>query len=138
MTDKNCITMWNVVHWSSLFDGVSLSEAAVSVPVAEPKQEASQFILDEDTQSDVEEDEDQADSDYDPFEEADEESDKEDQIYENGIPLRTAVHPEEERQFLVDEKCGICGSPCMSLLNFTRGTMVGTRSQCTCGHVCEW
>lgn len=64
---------------------------------------------------------------------------------ENGIPLRTAVHQEEERQFLVAEsclaklleKCGICGSPCMSSLNFTRGTMVGTRSQLTCGHVCE-
>lgn len=146
MTDKNCVTVSKGVQCSSLFDGVSLREAAGLVQLAEPKQEANQFILDEDTQSDVEEDEDQADSDYDPFEEEDEESDEEDQVYENGIPLRTAVHPEEERQFLVAEsclaklleKCGICGSPCMSSLNFTRGTMVGTRSQCTCGHVCEW
>lgn len=146
MTDKNCITASKSVQCSSLSDGVSLREAAGLVPLAEPKQEANQYILDEDTHSDDEEDEDHADSDYDPFDEEDEESDEEDEVYENGIPLRTAVHPEEERQFLVAEsclaklleKCGICGSPCMSSLNFKRGTMVGTRSQCTSGHVCEW
>lgn len=127
------------VQCSSLSDGVSLREAAGLVPLAEPKQEANQYILDVDD----EEDEDHADFDYDPFDEKDEEIDEEDKVFENGIPLRTAVHQEEERQFLVAksclakllEKCGICGSPCMSSLNFTRGTMVGTRSQCTCGHV---
>lgn len=118
MTDKNCITASKSVQCSSLSDGVSLREAAGLVPLAEPKQEANQYILDEDTHSDDEEDEDHADSDYDPFDEEDEESDEEDEVYENGIPLRTAVHPEEERQFLVAEsclaklleKCGICGS----------------------------
>lgn len=71
MTDKNCITVSKGVQCSSLFDGVLLRETAGLVPLAEPKQEANQFILDEDTQSDVEEDEDQADSDYDPFDEED-------------------------------------------------------------------
>lgn len=41
MTDKNCITVSKGVQCSSLFDGVSLREAAGLVPLAEPKQEAN-------------------------------------------------------------------------------------------------
>lgn len=52
MTDKNCITVSKGVQCSSLFDGVSLREAARLVPLAEPKQEANQDILNEDTHSD--------------------------------------------------------------------------------------
>lgn len=67
MTDKTCITVSKSVQCSSLSDGVSLREAARLVPWAEPKQEANQYILDEDTNSKDEEDEDHADSDNDPF-----------------------------------------------------------------------
>lgn len=67
MTNKNCITVSKSVQCSSLTDGVSLREAAGLVPWAEPKQEANQYIFDEDTNSKDEEDEDHADSDNDPF-----------------------------------------------------------------------
>lgn len=60
--------------------------------------------------------------------------------------LRSDAPPEEERQFLVSEtclasilgKCDLCEESCEPVVQFTRGTMIGTVSTCTNGHTTQW
>lgn len=82
-----------------------------------------------------ESDSDEDDSgDHDPdYDQLDQTEDVED-CHHGSYTLRSDVPPEDERQFLVSEpclasilgKCDLCEEPCEPVVQFTRGTMIGT------------
>lgn len=132
--DKTVRTVSTGVQCSSLSDGVSLRVAAGLVPCHVP-----QPPLESDS-----EEEDNYDSD--PDFDLDEAEEDDEDIPNESYSLRTNPPPEEEGQFLVAEsslakllgKCDICGEVCNPVVQFTRGTMIGTVSKCVNGHTMQW
>uniref|UniRef100_A0A8W8KPA4 Sushi domain-containing protein n=1 Tax=Magallana gigas TaxID=29159 RepID=A0A8W8KPA4_MAGGI len=60
--------------------------------------------------------------------------------------LRSDAPPEEKRLFLVSDSClasilgkyYLCEEPYETVVQFTRGTMIGTVSTCRNGHITQW
>ncbi|XP_062586004.1 uncharacterized protein LOC134247689 [Saccostrea cucullata] len=132
---------------STLSDGIPLRVAAGLTPDLS-QQCALETVLDHhsDTESDIEDHCAREDPDYDPVDKEDPESDDSGDECEEGFRLHSDVSPEEERQFLVSEvqlaqllqNCVICGSPCETVVKYTRGTMISTSSACASGHTRTW
>ena len=140
-TEPSVQTVSTAVQCSSLSDGVPLRVAAGLVPLLSQPPTPNIFESDSEEEQDPVSD---SDSDFDPMDEIDDASDDENQ--QELYPLRTNVNPGEEKQFIVSEsclatilgRCSTCNGECQSSVVFTRGTMIGTESVCTKGHVRQW
>lgn len=137
MTDQKPVkTVSTGAQCSSLSDGVPLPVAAGLAPHPVPPQpEENDSDSDEDDHGDH-------DPDYAPLDQTEDVED----YHHGSYTLRSDAPPEEERRFLVSESClasilgkyDLCEEPCEPVVQFIRGTMIGTVSTCTNGHTTQW